>query len=135
MRVSSKHPNNSVDSPQSLNEPRTGLFISTQLLRTDDQSHNVENQIEKIEPTAQFTDDPYIVPPVIGNGLIGIVLKMGKGRAVKKAKQLSTRVLLDPGDVEYMNKIVQETLENEFQIFRRLGSTKESSLTFKYPGM
>ncbi|OJJ54154.1 hypothetical protein ASPSYDRAFT_35670 [Aspergillus sydowii CBS 593.65] len=58
---------------------------------------------------------------------------MGKGRAVKKAKQLSTRVLLDPGDVEYMNKIVQETLENEFQIFRRLGSTKESSLTFKYP--
>lgn len=72
----------------------------------------------------QFSHDPYLGLPVVGNGLTGIILQMGDGRAVKKAKQYRPGQLQDPEDVEYMNQINQQTLENEIQVFERLGSYK-----------
>lgn len=81
---------------------------------TPRQSHSAQR--------SPFSDDPYLGLPVIGNGLTGIVLKMGEGRAVKKAKQYQPGHLPDLEDVEYMNEINQHTLENEIQVFKRLGS-------------
>ncbi|RAO71509.1 uncharacterized protein BHQ10_007521 [Talaromyces amestolkiae] len=45
---------------------------------------------------------------------------MGEDRAVKKAKQYEPGELQE-GDVEYINKINQQTLANEIQVFERLG--------------
>ncbi|KAK1144955.1 hypothetical protein N8T08_004670 [Aspergillus melleus] len=72
----------------------------------------------------QFTNDPYSDLPVIGTGMTGIVLDMVDGRVVKKAKKYQPGQLDDPDDLEYMNEINQQTLENETQIFKRLGSHK-----------
>ncbi|PLB55784.1 hypothetical protein P170DRAFT_484905 [Aspergillus steynii IBT 23096] len=69
-----------------------------------------------------FPQDPYIGIPVIGNGMTGIILKLGEDRAVKKAKQYKLGYLPDREDVEYMNEINQQTLANEIQVFERLGS-------------
>ncbi|KAE8139543.1 kinase-like domain-containing protein [Aspergillus pseudotamarii] len=69
-----------------------------------------------------FSHDPYLGLPVIGNGMTGVVLQMGENRAVKKVKQYQPGDLPDREDVEYMNNINQQTLENEIQVFERLGS-------------
>lgn len=68
--------------------------------------------------------DPYLGLPVIGNGMTGIVLKIDEGRAVKKAKQYQLGQLRNHEDVEYINKINQQTLDDEIQVFQRLGSYK-----------
>lgn len=66
-----------------------------------------------------FTHDPYLGLPVIGAGMTGVIYEIGEGRVVKKAKQSQLR---DAGDAEYMNEINQKILENEIQVFERLGS-------------
>ncbi|KAB8264945.1 kinase-like domain-containing protein [Aspergillus pseudonomiae] len=66
-----------------------------------------------------FAHDPYIGLPVLGVGMTGIVYESGQDRVVKKARQLQ---LPDAGDAEYMNKINQQTLENEIEVLERLGS-------------
>ncbi|KAI9045908.1 uncharacterized protein KD926_005851 [Aspergillus affinis] len=73
---------------------------------------------------APFANDPYSNLPAIGIGMTGIVLDMGEGRVVKKAKKYQTGQFKDPGDMEYINKINQQALENEIQVFQRLGSHK-----------
>lgn len=66
-----------------------------------------------------FTDDPYLNLPVIGIGMTGIVYEIGETRVVKKAKQSQLR---DAGDAEYMTEMNQKILENEIQVFKRLGT-------------
>ncbi|KAM5462372.1 hypothetical protein MauCBS54593_008037 [Microsporum audouinii] len=94
---------------------------------------NSQPRTDKLEPTntsgqfhttqrSPFSHDPYIGLPIIGNGMTGIVLKMGERRAVKKAKKYPPGSFDDPKDIEYINKINQQTLENEIQVFERLGS-------------
>lgn len=56
--------------------------------------------------------------------MTGIVYKLGEDRVVKKAKRSQLREAGDAGDAEYMNKVNQETLENEIQVFQRLGNYK-----------
>jgi serine/threonine protein kinase len=51
-------------------------------------------------------------------GMTGIIYELGKDRVVKKARQSQ---LSDAGNAEYMNTINQQTLENESQVFKRLG--------------
>lgn len=51
--------------------------------------------------------------------MTGIVYVIGEGRVVKKAKQSR---LPNAGDAAYMNEINQKTLENEIQVFKRLGN-------------
>lgn len=65
-----------------------------------------------------LTHDPYLNLPVIGAGMTGVVYEIGEGRVIKKAKQSQLR---DAGDAEYMNEINQKILENEIQVFKRLG--------------
>jgi serine/threonine protein kinase len=84
---------------------------------------NIPGQSHSSQPSP-FSHDPYLGLPVIGNGMTGIVLKMGEGRAVKKAKQYQPGHLQDREDMEYMNEINQQILENEIQVFERLGSYK-----------
>lgn len=79
---------------------------------------------QSITQHCRFPHDPYLGLPVIGNGMTGIVHKMGEDRAVKKAKQYPPGYLQDRKDVEYMNEINRQTLENEIQVFKRLGNYK-----------
>lgn len=51
--------------------------------------------------------------------MTGIVYVIGEDRVVKKAKQSR---LPNAGDAAYMNEINQKTLENEIQVFKRLGN-------------
>jgi hypothetical protein len=66
-----------------------------------------------------FSHDPYVNLPVLGMGMTGIIYELGEDRVVKKARKSQ---LSDAGNAEYMNKINQQTLENESQVFKRLGS-------------
>lgn len=81
---------------------------------------NVLGQSHSSQPSP-FLHDPYLGLPVIGSGMTGIILKLGESRAVKKAKQYEPGHLQE-GDVEYINKINQQIMENEIQVFERLGS-------------
>ncbi|KAL6228867.1 hypothetical protein BDW75DRAFT_125176 [Aspergillus navahoensis] len=107
-----------------------GSFLDSQPLQTDCQN---QPRIDKIEPAnmprqshsaqqSPFSHDPYLGLPVIGNGLTGIVLKLREDCAVKKAKQFQPEHFKDRENMEYMNEINQQTLENEIQVFKRLGS-------------
>ncbi|KAL2867714.1 uncharacterized protein BJX67DRAFT_352132 [Aspergillus lucknowensis] len=75
-------------------------------------------------PESQYpmSQGPYLGLPTIGNGMTGIVFKLEESRVVKKAKQYLPGSLPDPAHVEYINQINQQTLENEIQVFKRLGS-------------
>lgn len=111
-----------------------GLSFYAQNPRMNKQNHNIEPRIDRNAPTyipehSRSTLPPYLCDlylglPVIGNGMTGIILKLGEGRAVKKAKQYQLGQLQNPEDVEYINKINQQNLDNEIQVFQRLGSYK-----------
>ncbi|RJE21775.1 STYKc [Aspergillus sclerotialis] len=105
--------------------------------KESDQSknHNTQPRIDRNGPTnipeqsrstlpSPFFHDPYLGLPVIGNGMTGIVLKINEGRAVKKAKLYKPGQLQNREDVEYINEINKQTLDNEIQVFQRLGSYK-----------
>lgn len=51
---------------------------------------------------SRLLHNPYLGLPVIGNSMIGIVLKIDEGRAVKKAKQYQLGQLRNHEDVEYI---------------------------------
>jgi serine/threonine protein kinase len=51
--------------------------------------------------------------------MTGIIYAVGESRVVKKPKQSR---LPDPGDAEYMNDMNRKILENEIQVFKRLGN-------------
>ncbi|KAE8356533.1 hypothetical protein BDV28DRAFT_126807 [Aspergillus coremiiformis] len=98
-------------------------------------SLNAHPRTDKIEPAnmpgqshdsrpSPFFHDPYLGLPVIATGMTGIVFQMGEDRVVKKAKQYQPGRLEDRDDMEYVNEINQQILENEIQIFERLGSYK-----------
>ncbi|KAE8145815.1 kinase-like domain-containing protein [Aspergillus avenaceus] len=122
-------PNNS--QAQSLHTTEPESFLTPQQpSRMDREDHNVQSQLDEIEPAntpverthpSPFSQDPYVGLPLIGNGLNGFVYYMGEGRVVKKAKQYELSHLRDPEDLEYMNEINQQTLENEVKVFERLG--------------
>ncbi|KAL3472545.1 kinase-like domain-containing protein [Aspergillus californicus] len=71
---------------------------------------------DSIEPAQH---DPYLGLGFIGSGMTGFIFKLGEDRAVKKAKHYE-RNPRDP-HTEYYNEINQETLNNEIQVYQRLG--------------
>ncbi|PYI28479.1 hypothetical protein BP00DRAFT_260113 [Aspergillus indologenus CBS 114.80] len=135
-RTSPRISQSRLDNPCPLRTSKTRLRSSSNLnaqpAQTDAQYPNTEPQIDKLGPAnmsgqcltqdSLFPHDPYLGLPVIGNGMTGIVLKLGEDRAVKKAKQYQPGYLQAREDVEYMNDINRQTLENEIQVFKRLGS-------------
>ncbi|PYH28180.1 uncharacterized protein BO87DRAFT_402470 [Aspergillus neoniger CBS 115656] len=126
-----------IDTPNTCqtNEMEAGPSPHVQILRAEGQDHNPQTRIGKMECThipgrssntlpSPISHDPYLGLPVIGNGMTGIIHKLGEDRAVKKAKQYQPGCLQNREDVEYMNQINQQTLDNEIQVFQRLGSHK-----------
>ena len=83
--------------PLKTKETGAGSSSHAQNLQKGEQNHNVQHQNSMIEPMnipeqssstlPPFPHDPYLGLPVIGNGLTGVVLKMGEGRALKKARR------------------------------------------------
>lgn len=125
------------DNPHSLQINETGheLSLNAQSPGADARNRDIQPRMDKIESAnmlgqslssqhSPFSHDPYLGLPVIGNGMTGVVLKMGEARAVKKAKQYQPGDLHDREDVEYMNQVNQQILENEIQVFERLGGFK-----------
>ncbi|BDD59061.1 hypothetical protein MAP00_004299 [Monascus purpureus] len=74
--------------------------------------------------SSAFLHDPYVGLPIIGTGMTGIIFQLGADRAVKKAKQYEPQPLQDREDTEYVNGMNQQILENEIQVFERLGRYK-----------
>lgn len=68
---------------------------------------------------------------MIGIGMTGIVLDMGDGRVVKTPKQYPPESYKNAGDAEYMNEIRRQTLQNEIEVFERLGHHKGIIHCFK----
>jgi serine/threonine protein kinase len=70
--------------------------------------------------------DPYSGLSVIGIGMTGLILKLDENRVVKIAKvyPLDDYVGKARGDMEYINEINRETLQNERNIYDRLGNHK-----------
>ncbi|PWY95898.1 hypothetical protein BO94DRAFT_600738, partial [Aspergillus sclerotioniger CBS 115572] len=97
------------------------------ILNVPPQTHKPEpapmsTQSENPQPSP--THDPYLNHPVIGTGMTGIILQLGPDRVVKKPKKYQPGRLELREDMEYMNEINQQILENEIQIFKRLGNHK-----------
>lgn len=97
---------------QSLPQP-----IKSQPIEPPNPASCLDNSLDSPLPLTTSTHDPYLDLPVIGIGMTGIVHEIGEDRVVKKAKKSQLR---DAGDAEYMNKMNQEILENEIQVFKRL---------------
>lgn len=71
-----------------------------------------------------MSHDPYLELPFIGIGMTGLILEMGKDRVVKKAKHYGPESYHDRTEMEYVNEINQQILQNEIQVFERLGRYK-----------
>ncbi|PYI33281.1 hypothetical protein BP00DRAFT_367241 [Aspergillus indologenus CBS 114.80] len=91
--------------------PRTDTTTEPTIIRT-----NSDNS--QLSPTL---DDPYLGLPVISIGMTGVIHELGQDRVVKKAKQHHPGRTRDLEDTEYLNQINRETLQNEVEVYKRLG--------------
>ncbi|KAL4875077.1 hypothetical protein BJY04DRAFT_211563 [Aspergillus karnatakaensis] len=93
-----------------------GLFRSQQAPAPP----NSQSQPQGAEPPLPAsTHDPYQGLPLIGNGLTGYILNLGDSRAVIVAKKY------DPGSfstAQVLSEMNQEILENEINVYKRLGT-------------
>ncbi|KAK2809220.1 hypothetical protein FQN50_004056 [Emmonsiellopsis sp. PD_5] len=123
------------------NKKRVGSSLDAQTPQTDPQYSDTKPQID-LEPSkcpeesqstqiSPLSHDPYLHLPVIGIGMTGLVLEMGKDRVVKIPKRYKPEHYHDREEMEYINEINRQTLQNEILVFERLGNYKGIIPCFK----
>ncbi|EAS27318.3 serine/threonine protein kinase [Coccidioides immitis RS] len=123
------------------NKKRVGSSLNAQTPQTDTQYYDAQPRVD-IEPLnspeesqstqiSPLSHDPYCDLSVIGIGMTGLVLEMGKDRVVKIPKRYESEHYRDREEMEYVNEINQQTLQNEIQVFERLGNYKGIIPCFK----
>lgn len=76
----------------------------------------------KATQSSQLFDEPYRGCPIIGTGMTGFVLEIGEDRVVKIPKRYEPEQYHNREDMEYVNEMNQQILQNEIQVFERLGN-------------